>query len=295
MYPATLVTALTMFPERRASAPKTAIVITASTTPYSAIVCPSSRFRREANKSKSFSTCFTSLLRLREGRNESKSCKFEPVSSGLDFLVTPEEPPWDCLGVAAPPACWLCRNPTSPPVRRRRIPRARDSPGRSSFRVRTALASRADMRFVSVAAADVIWRSAPIDRRPTNWSQRNATTEKPLHEQPAEAHAARDRTAGAGRHAGQAQEDPRHPTPTRRQPRVLGPLLRGRGTLRRRRQRCHEHPRVERRNRPLRRVDDNVDRGGSGPGRLGGPRRRGRRLSRAWRWLRRRSGRGHAV
>src|SRR5215210_2712000 len=50
-----------MFPERRVRAPKTAIVITAKTTPYSAMVCPSSR---DCSAAKSFCTCFTSLLVL---------------------------------------------------------------------------------------------------------------------------------------------------------------------------------------------------------------------------------------
>src|SRR5215210_3436782 len=53
--------AFTMFPERRVRAPKTAIVITAKTTPYSAMVCPSSR---DCSAAKSFCTCFTSLLDL---------------------------------------------------------------------------------------------------------------------------------------------------------------------------------------------------------------------------------------
>src|SRR5215210_2779178 len=50
-----------MFPDSRVRAPKTAIVITAKTTPYSAIVCPSSR---DWSAAKSFCTCFTSLLVL---------------------------------------------------------------------------------------------------------------------------------------------------------------------------------------------------------------------------------------
>src|SRR5215204_1494068 len=50
-----------MFPDRRVRAPKTAIVITAKTTPYSAMVCPSSR---DCSAAKSFCTCFTSLLVL---------------------------------------------------------------------------------------------------------------------------------------------------------------------------------------------------------------------------------------
>jgi hypothetical protein len=53
--------ALTMFPDRSDRAPKTAIVITAKTTPYSAMVCPSSR---DCSAAKSFCTCFTSLLVL---------------------------------------------------------------------------------------------------------------------------------------------------------------------------------------------------------------------------------------
>jgi len=93
MYAATLLTALTMFPDRRASAPKTAIVITASTTPYSAMVCPSSRFRAEANKSKSLSTCFTSLLRLRGKETDLLCCGYEPFKSEASCLVTPEKPP----------------------------------------------------------------------------------------------------------------------------------------------------------------------------------------------------------
>jgi hypothetical protein len=47
-----------MLVERSDSAPNTRAVITAKTTPYSAMVCPSSRFCSEA---KSFCTCFTSL------------------------------------------------------------------------------------------------------------------------------------------------------------------------------------------------------------------------------------------
>src|SRR4051812_6552562 len=59
--------AVTMWPDSRASAPNTAIVITASTTPYSAMVWPASlslRFRR-SSRSKNFSIGFTSLRGVR--------------------------------------------------------------------------------------------------------------------------------------------------------------------------------------------------------------------------------------
>jgi hypothetical protein len=51
-----------MFPDRRARAPKTAIVITARTTPYSAIVCPSSRRGNSASRRRIVCTSFTSFL-----------------------------------------------------------------------------------------------------------------------------------------------------------------------------------------------------------------------------------------
>src|ERR671925_1807045 len=87
MQPATRVTALTMFPDRRVRAPKTAIVITARTTPYSAMVCPSSR---DCSAAKSFCTCFTSLLVLgrRSGAadDESRSEKEDNVPAFLEPL-----------------------------------------------------------------------------------------------------------------------------------------------------------------------------------------------------------------
>jgi hypothetical protein len=70
---------------------KTATVITASTTPYSAMVCPSSRLGREANKLESFSTWFTSLLRAGEKERKPLCSGYKPLKN---CLVTPEKPPY---------------------------------------------------------------------------------------------------------------------------------------------------------------------------------------------------------
>lgn len=99
-----------MFPESRVRAPKTAIVITAKTTPYSAMVCPSSR---DCSDAKSFCTCFTSLLDL--GRQGGAADDSELVEKAEDPVFLE---PLGCvttlemrtpnyltfvLGVAAPP------------------------------------------------------------------------------------------------------------------------------------------------------------------------------------------------
>src|SRR5919109_1256063 len=115
MQPATRVTALTMFPDRRVRAPKTAIVITARTTPYSAMVCPSSR---DCSAAKSFCTCFTSLLVLgrRSGAaDDERRCEkednvpafLEPLSCLATGKTLKPNSIRSCLGVAAPPMAQL--------------------------------------------------------------------------------------------------------------------------------------------------------------------------------------------
>src|SRR5918992_327724 len=100
-----------MLSDRSDSAVKTAIVITAKTTPYSAMVCPSSR---DCSAAKSFCTCFTSLLVLgrrrggadadmRPGKKEESPDCFESLSCrATPTVLTPNYLRW-CLGVAAPP------------------------------------------------------------------------------------------------------------------------------------------------------------------------------------------------
>ena len=104
-----------MFPDRSVRAPKTAIVITAKTTPYSAMVCPSSR---DCSAAKSFCTCFTSLLVLgRRGgaakvdipteKEESLPAFLEPLSCLATLkLLTPNYLSF-VPGVAAPPMAQL--------------------------------------------------------------------------------------------------------------------------------------------------------------------------------------------
>jgi len=98
MYVATRLMAPSMFPDRRVRAPKTAIVITAKTTPYSAMVCPSSR---DCSAVKSFCTCFTSLLVLgRQGGAADDSASTEEKEFVPAFLE--------------PLSCWTTRKSLTP-------------------------------------------------------------------------------------------------------------------------------------------------------------------------------------
>src|SRR5919108_5621 len=124
-----------MFPDRRVRAPKTAIVITARTTPYSAMVCPSSR---DCSAAKSFCTCFTPLLVLgrRSGAadDESRSEKednvpafLEPLSCLATGMTLKPNSIRSCLGVAAPPMAQLAGSSF---LRRAAVnPRGRDCRG----------------------------------------------------------------------------------------------------------------------------------------------------------------------
>src|SRR3954471_179201 len=81
-----------MFPDRRASAVKTAIVMTARTTPYSAMVWPSSLLFSRSRRSKSFNTWFTflrcgSLRRVPRGRTIRWQAWGRARYSGPELLV----------------------------------------------------------------------------------------------------------------------------------------------------------------------------------------------------------------
>src|SRR6266545_5936390 len=80
-----------MFPDSRARAPKTAIVITARTTPYSAIVCPSSR-RGELGEQAANRLHLVHLLGGRRMRAEGGDPESRPVGRKKTISVNGGHP-----------------------------------------------------------------------------------------------------------------------------------------------------------------------------------------------------------